>query len=307
MRARLGAAPPAADGAVIAAGTVAPVVIDAVPSSPEPASQPATPAPAAQEPDALVAFPPDPDPVADSGTARIDDDPALRPTFARQAPRPRRIARWGGAALVLLALLLIGPDQFDLQGQVARVLDVLGISRGPGAAESAAESADAAAPATPVTPPIAADAGGTTPTPTQTQTTTADSSSATAPASPASAPVGADGGGANPTPIKTTAADSPPSATPPASLGSPTPTTLSPAATAAPAEPAVVAQARAALTPPPTRGAQQLAARAPASPREACGPRTQFSLYRCMKMQCSQRRWASHAQCQRLRITDSVD
>jgi hypothetical protein len=26
-----------------------------------------------------------------------------------------------------------------------------------------------------------------------------------------------------------------------------------------------------------------------------------------MKTQCSQRRWASHAQCERLRTTDSVD
>ena len=306
MRARLGTAPPAAaGGAVIAERAAAPVLIDAVPSSPEPAPQAATLAPLAQDLDPPVAFSTDPDPLSNSGVARIDDDLSVRSAFARQAPKPRHIAKWIGAVLVLLALLFIGMDDFDLERQAGRVLDVLGISRGTGAGESAAESASAVAPAEPVTPPIATDAGGAKPTPTE--TTPADSSSANAPASPASAPIAADAGGANPTPMETPAAASPPSATAPASLASPNRTTPSAAATAVSAEPAAIAHPPAALTPPPTRGAQQHVARSPASPREACGPRTQFSLYRCMKMQCSQRRWASHAQCERLRVTDSVD
>jgi hypothetical protein len=279
--------------------------------------------------DVVMSVVPDPDPLATSGLALIDEDPSVRTTFARRASRPQRIAGWSGVVLVLLALLLIGVLEFGQEGQFGRVLDALGISRGTGAGERAVESASAVAPPEPVTPPIATDAGVAKPTPTETPA--ADSSSATAPVSPATAPIAADAGGANPTPMETTAADSsslaalaspatapiaanaggaapdsPPSATAPASLTSPDRTTPA-AATAAPAEPAAIAQPPAALTPPPTRSAQQHAARAPASPREVCGPRTQFSLYRCMKTQCSQHRWASHAQCERLRRTDSVD
>jgi non-specific serine/threonine protein kinase len=330
MRARLGTAPAAAGDSAIAAPTAPSALNDAIPSSPAPAPQPAPPDRVTDDFDVVMSVVPDPDPLATSGLALIDDDSSVRTTFARQASRPQRIAGWSGAVLVLLALLLIGVLEFGQEGQFGRVLDALGISRGTGAGERAVESASAVAPPEPVTPPIATDAGGAKPTPTETPA--ADSSSATAPASPASAPVAADAGGANPTPTETPAADSsnatvpaspasapiaadargaapdsPPSATAPASLASPDRTTPSAAATAAPAAPRAIAQPPAALTPPPTRSAQQHAARAPASPREVCGPRTQFSLYRCMKTQCSQRRWASHAQCQRLRTTDSVD
>jgi non-specific serine/threonine protein kinase len=338
MRARLGTAPAAAGDSVTAASTAAPALNDAMPSSPAPAPQTQTePAPAdrmTQDFDVVMSVVPDPEPLATSGLARIDDDPSVRTAFARQVSKPRRIARWSGAVLVLLALLLIGVSEFGQEVPFGRVLDALGISRGTGAGESAAESASAVTPAEPVTPPIAANAGGANPTPVETtaadsssatapaspasaaiaanagganpppmETTAADSSNATAPASPASVPIATDAGGAKPTPTETPAADSS-SATAPASPASPDRTTPSAAATAAPAAPRAIAQPP---TPPPTRSAQQHAARAPASPREACGPRTQFSLYRCMKTQCSQRRWASHAQCERLRTTDSVD
>ena len=185
MRARLDTAPPAAGGPVSAAWTAAPVLNDAVPSSPAPAPQPAPPARVAQDLDAVMAFAPDPDPLATSGVARIDDDPSVRTAFARQVPNPRRIAMWNGAVLVLLALLLIGMHEFRQERQVGRVLDVLGISRGTGAGDSAAVSASAVGPAAPVTPPIAADAGAAKPMPTE--PTAADSpAGATAPASPAS-------------------------------------------------------------------------------------------------------------------------
>ena len=303
MRARLDTAPPAAGGPVSAAWTAAPVLNDAVPSSPAPAPQPAPPARVAQDLDAVMAFAPDPDPLATSGVARIDDDPSVRTAFARQVPNPRRIAMWSGAVLVLLALLLIGMHEFRQERQVGRVLDVLGISRGTGAGDSAAVSASAVGPAAPVTPPIAADAGAAKPMPTEPTAADSPAGATTAPASPASAPIAADAGAAKPMPTEPTAADSPAGATAPASPASPNRATLAAAATAAPA---AVAQPPA-PTPPPTRAAQQHASRAPASPREACGARTQFSLYRCMQMQCSQRRWASHAQCERLRTTDSVD
>ncbi len=41
-----------------------------------------------------------------------------------------------------------------------------------------------------------------------------------------------------------------------------------------------------------------------ATPQAQCAPRTQFALYRCMKTQCEQRRFADHPQCVRLRLTD---
>jgi serine/threonine protein kinase len=43
------------------------------------------------------------------------------------------------------------------------------------------------------------------------------------------------------------------------------------------------------------------------SPREACGDRTHFSLYRCMKTQCEKARWVQHPLCQRLRVLDRVE
>jgi non-specific serine/threonine protein kinase len=258
-----------------------------------------------QDFDVVMAVVPDADPLASSGLAGIDGDPSARTGFPRRASKPRRIARWSGAVLVLLALLLIGVFELGQEGQLGRVLDAIGISRGTAVGDSAAVSAPAAGPAAPAPPPITADAASAKPMPTE--PTAADSpASATAPASTASAPIVADAGVAESVPTEPTASDSSPGATAPASAASPSRTTPSTAATAAPPGPAAIAQSSTAL-PSPTRSAQQHAARSPGSPREACGPRTQFSLYRCMKMQCSQHRWASHAECQRLRTTDSVD
>ena len=263
MRERLDASHPAARGPVNSARVAAPVPNDVVASAPTP------PARVGQDLDAVITFAPDPDPLATSGAARIDDDPSERTAFARPVPNPRRIAMWSGAVLLLLALLLIGTHEFREERQAGRVLDVLGINRDTGAGDSAAVSASAIGPAAPVTPPIAADAGAVKPMPTE--PAAADSpAAATVPASPASAP----------------AATRPEAATPD-----------TPAAVAQPTTP----------TSPPTRVAQQQSSRTPGSPREACGARTQFSLYRCMQMQCSQRRWAAHAECERLRTTDSVD
>ena len=354
MRARLGTAPATA-GPVRAASTAAPTLNETVPASPAPPSQPtlddavpASPAPApqpalndtvpsspapapqpapadrvTQDFDVLRSVAPDPASLATSGLAGIDGDPSMRTAFARQASRPRRIARWTGAVFVLLAMLLIGVFELRQEGRLGRVLDALGVSRGtavgdnaavsaPAVAtdvgDSAAVSASAAGPAAPAPPPIAADAASTKPMPTE--PSAADSpASATVPVSPAGAPIAADAGVAKPAPTESAATGSLAGATTtaPASPPNPDRTTQSAAATAPSTEPAAIAQPPATLTPPPMRSAQQHAARAPASPREACGVRTQFSLYRCMKTQCSQRRWASHAQCQRLRATDSVD
>jgi serine/threonine protein kinase len=331
MRARLGTVPAAAGGQAIAARATVPALNDAVPSdavandvvpndaapseampsegapsSPAPAQQLAPPDRETQDFDVVMSAAPAPDALPTSGAVRIDDDPSMRTAFAPQMRTPRRSAKWSGAVLVLLALLLIGVFEFGQEVQVGRMLDQLGISRGTTVGDTAVSSS-AVRPAAPPPPPITADAASAKSMPTE--PTSADSPvSASAPASASSAPI-ADAGVAKPVPTEPPATDSPAgaTATAPASPGSSDSTTLSAGPTAAPAEPAVIAKPPAARTPTPKRGTQQQAARAPASPRQACGPRTQFSLYRCMKLQCSQRRWASHAQCQRLRTTDSVD
>ena len=43
------------------------------------------------------------------------------------------------------------------------------------------------------------------------------------------------------------------------------------------------------------------------SPRQQCGARSEFSLYRCMQQQCATARWQKHPQCVHLRQTDKVD
>jgi len=280
MRARLSAAlpakPPAAGGAVTGASNAAPVVEEAVPSPPVPTDEaqdldavmpsasPPVPTYEAQDLDAVMPSAPDHDSPLTSGFARIEEDPSVLKAATRRVPSGRRIAMGIGAVLVLLALLLIGMDEFRQGVLDRRVLDIVGISRGTGSQDSAPVSAAVPGPAAPATPPIAA------PEP------------------------------AKPTPTEPMAADSPAVKSAPASPASPDDATPAAAATAP-----VAVKPPAAPTPPLARADQRHAS--PASPREACGGRTQFSLYRCMQTQCSQRRWASHAQCERLRATDSVD
>ncbi|HEX4523925.1 MAG TPA: hypothetical protein VH704_10430 [Casimicrobiaceae bacterium] len=351
MRARLGTAPAAAGARMRAASSAAPALDDAIPS-PTPAAHavlddavPSSPAPAPQsEPDdavpAVSVPPPEPvlpdrmapdldvvtsfprDPEA-SGLARIDDDSPARMVIARRR-NSRRIAKWSGAVLVLLALLLVGVFEFAQEGQIERVRDLLGISHDTAVGDSAAVSAPAVEPAAPAPSPMTVDsAASTAPAssagaatapdaasakPVLTEPSVADSTaSASASAPPETAPLSPDAGAAKAGPTERSTADSTAEGTAAASRAGPGSATLSAAATAASAESAAIAPPPAAPSQPPTRSAQQVASRAPTSPREVCGPRTQFSLYRCMQTQCSQPRWASHAQCQRLRITDSVD
>ena len=42
------------------------------------------------------------------------------------------------------------------------------------------------------------------------------------------------------------------------------------------------------------------------SPAAACAPRSNFSLYQCMKAKCSEDAYYTHPQCIRLRRTDEV-
>ena len=88
-----------------------------------------------------------------------------------------------------------------------------------------------------------------------------------------------------------------------------------PRATAAAAATATVRPERAASAPsavsaaPPSQAQAAEPARreaVPGTPAEACAPRTNFSLYRCMQVQCEQSRFYAHAQCVRLRQNDEL-
>ena len=331
MRMRMDTALPAAARPVSAPETVATGLNDTAPSSSILASE-STPVRVAQDLDAALPVAPNPDPMASSDVARTED-PVLT-TFAREVTKSRRIAMWSGGMLALVALLLIGAYQFRQEPQVVRVLDELGLG-GTGTEKSATVSVSSKGPAAPVTPPMTADAGAAKSTSTEPTAANAPTSAAT-PASPVSAPVAtdagtaksiptgptvanvpagaaapassagasvaADGGAAKSTPTESTAANAPPGVTAPAPSARVAPAT--PVASAA-ENPSTVAPTNS--TSPPTRVAQQQTARAPTSPRDVCGARTQFSLYRCMQTQCGQKRWASHPQCEHLRATDSVD
>ena len=95
------------------------------------------------------------------------------------------------------------------------------------------------------------------------------------------------------------------------------PTAVAPAAVrasaAVTARPASLAKPSPAPKPPKPPTPREVPAPSPAavatsgSPRDECGARTEFSLYRCMRTECQQPRWQKHAQCQRLRDTDSVE
>ncbi len=324
MRAQLDPAPPSAGRPVSAAGTAAPVPNGAVPSSRAPARQPAPPTRVVQDLDAVMASAPNTDLLATTGVVSIDVGPPVRTAFAHHVPNPRRIAMWSGALLMLLALLPIGVQEFREEHQVDRVLDFLGISRGTGAGDSAATSASAVGAAAPVTPSIAVDPEAAKPVPTE--PIVADSAagshaavSVSAPA-PLISPISPDAEAAKPMLTEPTVADSaagshaavsvsapapviPPPAGATAPVSPTSPNRVTPAAPATPA-PVAVAQSPATI---PARVAKQHASHGPASPREACGVRTQFSMYRCMQLQCSQARWAANAQCEHLRNTDSVD
>jgi serine/threonine protein kinase len=205
-----------------------------------------------------------------------DAVPPARTAFTRQVPMPRRIATWSGAALALLALLLVVVPESRPASQVDRVLDWFGFHRGTAAGYGAAASAPVAGATAPATPSVPADAEAPKPMPTQPTAAVSDEQADAAASARASA-------------------RAMPSAAPDAEAEMPPTQPAAGAATAAP-PPAIAARA---TKPPASHG--------PASPREACGARTQFSMYRCMQMQCSQPRWATHGQCERLRTTDSVD
>jgi non-specific serine/threonine protein kinase len=91
-------------------------------------------------------------------------------------------------------------------------------------------------------------------------------------------------------------ADAPPHTVPPPSESRPFIVRPSPN------QPPLIAQVS-----PPLQRTTLAAPAASTSPRQECGSRTQFALYRCMQLQCEQPRWQGHPQCERLAATDIVD
>jgi len=175
----------------------------------------------------------------------------------------------------------------------------------------------AATPATPPTPVTAAPPAALPEPP---------APMAAPPAAPAQTHATAPQSSAAPSTVSTTAE---PATPPSASSNAPNPAGT-PEASATPAPPpAPMAESatRAKPAAAPTRSAERngravptrTARRAPppvdeptekastSSPREACAGRSQFSLYRCMQVQCVQSMWIHHPQCARLRATDTVD
>ena len=79
------------------------------------------------------------------------------------------------------------------------------------------------------------------------------------------------------------------------------------AVAAAPATPAPRAPAAARPRSTPRQVAEDRPVKAATAPRELCGTRTRFALYRCMKALCLQTKWTQHRQCKRLRELDAID
>jgi len=99
----------------------------------------------------------------------------------------------------------------------------------------------------------------------------------------------------------------------PSPVPEPAATTPAPSIEPAPAPKAAPRTSGATAVTPPAREQStskrrgSTTAEAVSDPREACGARTEFALYRCMQAQCAQARWSAHPECVRLRKSDRVD
>jgi outer membrane biosynthesis protein TonB len=144
--------------------------------------------------------------------------------------------------------------------------------------------------------------------------TTATPSGATRPSALPPAPIVDVPTSTDSTPPTMSAEAPPPMPKPaPVPAPAPAPTTPAPSLEAAPAPTAAPPPSATTAAAPPARERSAPKRRASTSaegvsdPREACGARTEFALYRCMQAQCAQARWAAHPECVRLRRSDRVD
>lgn len=257
----------------------------------------------------------------------LDDRPMSLPGFGERSRRARRRAAWFAAILLLgsagAAAWWMNQEREAAQAQSAFEMAAtrdgltaqLPALPAPPATDAASPPAAPvnAAPGTsgseadivPAQPPRPGVAATTTP---ATQDVPPQLAAATPP------PVATVDAPASPRP------DVPAAAMPPA----PEPSVIAPATpltstsgTGAAAEPArpqrpaatAARNERQARTPPPKSGPAPRPAETAriANPREACGNRTEFSLYRCMQAQCAKAQWKQHPSCKRLRSRDEVE
>ena len=256
---------------------------------------------------------------AEAMSARPADFRAVPPDavlgFREVSRRRRRRVAW------TLALLLIGAigaglwylDQqqraHDAQSAFARAArndgltaNVPAVPRSPETPATTSPAPQRPAPA----PEVVAQAPTAAVAPTQVPTAVAPPPAA--PAMPSTT--------TNATPTAPAPAAAPPAAETPVTAA--TPPAQPPAATATGAAPPTArgnvsgsgtgSDTAARAEPPPVKTAAAPPRSTPAKgPRDICGDRTQFSLYRCMQTQCAQTQWYQHPSCKRLRLRDEVD
>lgn len=335
------AAPPPREAAAPPPITIEP--IGAMPPGPPPAAPPRRPTRAAAPPiepiggfATLGSIPPperDTEPTAsffgidppDSRTDhferfdRIEHD--VRRSTTRPPPPKRR--RWGAlTATAIVALLVVagvaGVREYDRRLEADRTLEIArgALSPSPQPASAAAPPTARPAPQRPLELPAEPTAAGPAPAaPVQAAPQAPAQPPAQATAAPAQAappaaqalPQGALPQGTVPQAVAPRAAV-PQAAAPQAPAPTPVPQSSVPTVQVPTQQPAVPAQGNAApprVSAAPRQGPRQAAP--PASPREVCGPRSEFSLYRCMTQQCAQLQWRFHPQCERLRRFDRVD
>ena len=253
------------------------------------------------------------------------DRPMAMADFAGRSRRSRRRAAWVAAVLLLgtagAAAWWMNQEREAAQAQSAFATvatrdgltanvpvvpeapgkDVAPAGAAPAAAQENTEIQAAIQPTGAAPPVVPAEATPVNPEPPAQVAAAAQPGAATGPDVPAAT--------MPPAPEQVAAPQSP-SATATSTSG--TGTAAPPVRPERPERPAAAAPARserAIRTAPPktasTRPPEQ--PRAAGNPREACGNRTQFSLYRCMQAQCAKAQWKQHPSCKRLRVRDEVD
>jgi serine/threonine protein kinase len=220
-----------------------------------------------------------------SFAAYPEDRPPLF-DFAARNRRTRR--RWTAATALIAVSAMAGAAWWVTQERSAtaeRSAFEQAVSRDVGVkVQEAAPSVEAAVPVSPVQA----------------------ASAVNAPQPTASAPQVAAAAKADAPPVTvTTVSPSSSSPSPPAAQALTSGTGTSSSASATP-----VAEEETTLSTPAPRksakGSQGSGSAKVTSPREACGARTDFSLYRCMQNQCAQAHWKQHPACKRLRERDEV-
>jgi serine/threonine protein kinase len=228
--------------------------------------------------------------------------------FRDAARRRRRRFAWSMAVLLIgvagAGMWYLDQQQrsLDAQSAFARAAkddgltaNVPAVPRTPEAAKpTAAPAPDVTLPQAPTAavPPPAAPVVAAMPSPTAAPTPTPTP----APTPPAPAPVAAAEPPVTVAAVGSGAATEPPAPPPVAKASTRGPVAGSGTRATSTKVAAAVKAAAAPVKATPAKG-----------PRDVCGDRTQFSLYRCMQTQCAQTQWYQHPSCKRLRIRDEVD